>query len=68
MFFFIRGYDVTYTKFKILQLQNFVKSDPNATKPCASIFLHKINKDMSQKQGLVLKHFGLRTPSNSLNM
>ena len=43
-FVYENGYEVTYTKFKTLQLHNFVKTDQNTTKLCTSFFLQKINK------------------------
>ena len=57
----LREYDVTYSEFKTLQLSNFVKSDRNATKLCARLFLHKIDKSMPYRW---MSGFGLRSPLN----
>ena len=43
---YIRGYDVTHAEFKTLEFHNFVKTDQNAMKLCANLFLQKVKKDM----------------------
>lgn len=48
IFFSICRYSVTYGEFKILELNNFVKTDRNATKICARLFAHKTIKNKAR--------------------
>ena len=41
---YIRGYDVTNTRFKTLELHDCVRTDQNTTKLCTRLFIHKFIK------------------------
>ena len=52
-------FEVTDVKFKNFSLHNFVKTGQISAKLCIWLFLHKINKNLSWKQG---SNFDLRSP------